>query len=164
MPYDFFNSHRLRIGPNGDGGYVLLNDGLEDIDVLYSYGVNDNSNFELMFCEKFNAIARLYDHTVDAPPLNKECFSFFKEGVGPKKTSNLNTIENYITRSANRKRFPLFRLTKNFTIYLHMDQNQVHYQSQKRPPTKPLDLHNDFQLNNPNENALPLDLFGQKKH
>ena len=36
MPYDFFNSHRLRIGPNGDGGYVLLDDGLEDIDVLYS--------------------------------------------------------------------------------------------------------------------------------
>ena len=51
MPYDFFNSHRLRIGPKGDGGYVLLNDGLEGIDVLYSYGVNDNSDFELMFCE-----------------------------------------------------------------------------------------------------------------
>ena len=43
------------------------------------YGVNDNSDFELMFCEKFNAIARLYDHTVDAPPLNKECFYFFKK-------------------------------------------------------------------------------------
>ena len=114
MSYDFFNSHRLRIGPNGDGGYVLLNDGLEDIDVLYSYGVNDNSDFELMFCEKFNAIARLYDHTVDAPPLNKECFYFFKEGVGPKKTSNLNTIENYITRSANIKKNSSFPINQKF--------------------------------------------------
>ena len=101
-PYDFFNSYRLRIGPNGDGGYILLNDGLEEIDVLYSYGVNDNSDFELMFCEKFNAIARLYDHTVDAPPLNKEFFSFFKEGVGPRKTSNLNTIENHIIHNGDR--------------------------------------------------------------
>ena len=88
MSYDFFNSHRLRIGPNGDGGYVLLDDGLEDIDVLYSYGVNDNSNFELMFCEKFNAIARLYDHTVDAPPLNKECFYFFNVVFLRKKELN----------------------------------------------------------------------------
>ena len=115
MPYDFFNSHRLRIGPNGDGGYVLLDNGLEDIDVLYPNFDNvkealKNSNFELMFCEKFNAIARLYDHTVDAPPLNKECFSFFKEGVGPKKTSNLNTIENHINHNGDRDKKLLLKM------------------------------------------------------
>ena len=107
-PYDHPNSERIRLGPDGDGGYVLLNSGLEDIEVLYSYGVKDNSDFELMFCEKFNAIARLYDHTVDTAPLKKEFLIFKKEGVGPKKTEGLNTIENHINQNGdNNKRLVL---------------------------------------------------------
>ena len=43
-------SERARIGSDNDGGYVLLNDGLESIEVIYSYGVGDNSEFEAMFC------------------------------------------------------------------------------------------------------------------
>ena len=74
-------SERVRIGSDNDGGYVLLNDGLESIEVIYSYGVGDNSEFEAIFCEKYNAIARLYDHTIDEAPLNRS-FLIFKEREG----------------------------------------------------------------------------------
>ena len=94
-------SERVRIGSDNDGGYVLLNDGLESIEVIYSYGVGDNSEFEAMFCEKYNAIARLYDHTVDSPPLEKSFFYFKKEGVGQKKTKDLNTIESHLNENGD---------------------------------------------------------------
>ena len=68
------NGWRIRIGSNNDGGYVLLDSGLESIEIVYSYGVGDNSDFEAMVCEKYNAIARLYDHTVDSAPLKKDFF------------------------------------------------------------------------------------------
>ena len=52
QPYDIQDSDRIRIGTDADGGYVLLNRRLEDINVLYSYGVAENSDFEEMFCKK----------------------------------------------------------------------------------------------------------------
>ena len=103
-PYDFLNSDRIRIGSEGDGGYVLLDRRLEDIEAVYSYGVENNSDFELMFCKKYNAIARLFDHTVDEPPFKKDFFYFKKEGVGSKKTEHLNTIENHIKQYGDRNK------------------------------------------------------------
>ena len=44
-PYDLPIGDRIRLGSNGDGGYVLLNRGLQDVEVLYSYGVGANSDF-----------------------------------------------------------------------------------------------------------------------
>ena len=88
-PYDLPIGDRIRLGSNGDGGYVLLNRGLQDVEVLYSYGVGTNSDFEFMFCEKHNAIARLYDHTVDTMPLKKDFLHFKKQGVGVKKAEVL---------------------------------------------------------------------------
>jgi len=100
-PYDPPIGDRIRIGSNEDGGYVLLNRGLQDVEVLYSYGIGLNSDFELMFCEKYNAIARLYDHTVDAMPLKKDFLYFKKQGVGPEKSGSVNTIENHINENGD---------------------------------------------------------------
>ena len=84
-PYDLPSSKRIRFGPSQDGGYVLLDKELENIEVLYSYGVGTNSDFELMFCEKYKAIARLYDHTVDTIPVNKDFFTSKKRALAQKK-------------------------------------------------------------------------------
>jgi len=103
-PYALPGGKRIRLGLKEDGGYVLFNKGLENIDVLYSYGVETNSDFELMFCEKYNSIARLYDHTVDLMPVKRDFLYFKKEGVGPVKTNNLNTIENHINENEDRNK------------------------------------------------------------
>ena len=60
--FDFPNRRRIRIGSNNDGGYVLLDSGLESIDIVYSYGVGDNSDFEAMICEKYNALVAQYNN------------------------------------------------------------------------------------------------------
>lgn len=106
--FNFPNTRRIRIGSNNDGGYVLLDYELESIDVIYSYGVGNNSEFEAMFCEKYNTIARLYDHTIESAPLNKDFLYFKKEGVGGEKTQDKNTIENHVNENGdNDKRLLL---------------------------------------------------------
>ena len=104
QPFELLNSSRIRLGSDADGGYVLLDRRLEDIEVIYSYGVGNNYDFELMFCEKYDAIARLFDHTIDKPSFKKDFFHFKKEGVGSKKTEHLNTIENHIKQYGDRNK------------------------------------------------------------
>ena len=55
-----------------------------------------------MICEKYNAIARLYDHTINSAPLKKDFLYFKREGVGPKKSENHNTIESHINENGDR--------------------------------------------------------------
>jgi hypothetical protein len=108
--YNFPDSTRVRIGSDKDGGYVLLNNGLDSIDVVYSYGVGGNSDFEAMFCEKYNTIARLYDHTVDSAALQKMFLYFKKEGVGPSKTEDRNTIENHLNENVDSDKNLLLKM------------------------------------------------------
>jgi hypothetical protein len=108
--FDFPNARRVRIGSDNDGGYVLLDHELEAVEVIYSYGVGNNSDFEAMFCEKYNAIARLYDHTVDSAPLKKKFFYFKKEGVGAKKDEDRNTIENHLNENGDSEKRLLLQM------------------------------------------------------
>jgi hypothetical protein len=71
------------------------------MEVLYSYGVGTNSAFELMFCQKHNAIARLYDHTFDTMPLKEDFLHFNKQGFGVKNNRSLDMIENHINENAD---------------------------------------------------------------
>jgi len=57
-----------------------------------------------MFCEKFNTIARLYDHTVDSAALKRDFLHFKKEGVGEKKTKDRNTIESHLNENIDHKK------------------------------------------------------------
>ena len=52
-----------------------------------------------MFCEKYNSIARLYDHTVDKMPVKRDFLYFKKEGVGPVKTKIISMKMNIKIRS-----------------------------------------------------------------
>ena len=105
QPYDIQDSGRIRIGtPDADGGYVLLNRRLEDINILYSYGVAENSDFEEMFCKKYRAIARLYDHTVNEAPIKRDFIDFHKEGVGPEKNEDCNTLESHIAQNEDNNK------------------------------------------------------------
>ncbi len=38
MPMDIINSCKVRIGYKGNGGYILLDKDLDNIDVIYSIG------------------------------------------------------------------------------------------------------------------------------
>jgi len=66
VPLDITNVCKFRMGHFYDGGYVILDKGLEDIEALYSIGVGGETYFEEHWLRKFNNPkfrSELYDHT-----------------------------------------------------------------------------------------------------
>jgi hypothetical protein len=96
---DFSNKRPIRIGSYNDGGYLLLDHLLEKTDVLYSYGIADNTTFETEFCYRYQCSARLYDHTINRLPYCLPTFKFHKEGIGASKTHELNTLMSHIQQN-----------------------------------------------------------------
>lgn len=66
----------LRVGPTGDGGYLVPDD-LAGIEACFSPGVGDISGFELD-CAGRGMKVFLADHSVAKPSGNHECFTFTK--------------------------------------------------------------------------------------
>tara|TARA_Y100000389_G_C17465264_1_gene524909 strand:+ start:4212 stop:4982 length:771 start_codon:yes stop_codon:yes gene_type:complete len=91
--YDL-NQKKIRIGPKKDGGYILLDQISKNTDNLFSFGVEDNIDFEIDFYSKYkpkNII--LYDHTVDKLP-KKTNFKFVKKGLSHKKTKKFISLDD----------------------------------------------------------------------
>ncbi len=77
MAFEFLRPYRvnskIRLGRPKDGGYVLENDSLDHIDVVYSYGVGWEVSFEKALYRRTKKIIRVFDPTMfDLPniPLN----------------------------------------------------------------------------------------------
>jgi hypothetical protein len=74
-------SDLIRLGSLNDGGYVVSKTGVETADVLYTYGVSDNFDFEKDFCKAYpNKTARMFDPTVDVST-GQNNIIFIKEGL-----------------------------------------------------------------------------------
>jgi hypothetical protein len=70
---------KVRLGDDGDGGYVLL-DRLAPAGVCLSLGVGDNVSFDLTLAQLGYDVFQ-FDHTVDGPPLSHERFYFNRIGI-----------------------------------------------------------------------------------
>ena len=68
----------IRVGGDGDGGYLLPNI-LKDIDICFSAGVGNISKFEKELSENYNIKSFMTDGSVDFPPDNDDKFFFFKK-------------------------------------------------------------------------------------
>lgn len=86
---------KKRIGPKADGGYVLLNHSLDQINVLYSYGVGGDYRFEQDMFASYGCIGRLFDPTVEFPYEIDEGLFFKKIGLATNQGSILHHIEDY---------------------------------------------------------------------
>lgn len=88
---------KKRLGPNKDGGYVVLDELCKKCDILYSYGISDDVSFELDFLSNNpKTKVRLFDHTIESLPASHENFYFLKEGISFEKQMYLNTLENHL--------------------------------------------------------------------
>lgn len=75
-------SDLVRLGSQNDGGYVVNNSSLVDSEVLYTYGVCDDYNFELDYCRRFpEKTCKMFDHTVDYPHEVSNNLFFKKEAL-----------------------------------------------------------------------------------
>jgi hypothetical protein len=96
------NHELIRIGGDGDGGYLVPND-FEGIDTCFSPGVSTNSNFENDLTKK-EIQCFLADFSVDAPPIENVLFDFEKKYLGIDNNEIYITLENWINLKAPNKK------------------------------------------------------------
>ncbi len=86
----------IRLGPNGDGGYLVPND-LEGIAACFSPGVDKVSDFELA-CYNRGMQVYLADRSVSKPnlPLPKDKYHFLKKHIGCFSNCNCITLDDWV--------------------------------------------------------------------
>jgi hypothetical protein len=82
---------KIRLGTNGDGGYVII-DNL-NYDLLVGCGINNDINFEFDFCNKYNVKCLAFDGTINNLPKIHKNITFIKKNIG---IENSNTTDNLL--------------------------------------------------------------------
>ena len=70
---------KVRMGRCGDGGYVIVDNGLSEYTSLVTMGICDDNSFEVEFNKMSNAYIQQYDGTIESPPVHIENSSFYKK-------------------------------------------------------------------------------------
>lgn len=90
--------HLIRLGPNGDGGYLIPDD-LNGISACFSPGVSAVSGFE-KDCADRGMNVYLADASVDAPTESHHLFEFSKKFIGGCARENFITLEQWVAESS----------------------------------------------------------------
>jgi len=91
-------SHGLiRLGPNGDGGYLVPND-LVGIEACFSPGVSNVAGFE-RDCAEMGMKVFMADGSVEKPPENHPRFSFIKKFVGSVTEGDFISLPEWVEAS-----------------------------------------------------------------
>jgi hypothetical protein len=87
----------IRIGPDGDGGYLLPDD-LDGILACFSPGVDVESRFELQLAERGMEIF-LADYSVENPKVNHPRFHFSKKYIGAMDHGIFMSMDRWVAES-----------------------------------------------------------------
>lgn len=100
-PKQVLGKNKVRIGAEGDGGYVLLND-FENIKFAYSFGIANEISFDKGLADK-NIDVFMYDHTIENLPLFNKKFHYKKIGLIEKKgkLNNMKTLDELIKENSH---------------------------------------------------------------
>ena len=92
------DGRKVRIGPAGDGGYILL-DSLDPRQAVLSYGIGFGYDFDRQMAARGHAVS-MFDHTI--PPLDPSDpnMSFFSEGLAGRSQpdASLYTVADHLER------------------------------------------------------------------
>lgn len=91
------NKELIRLGPKGDGGYLLPDD-LEEIHACFSPGVSLISGFEKDCAERGMKVF-LADQSVDGPAEAHELFHFTKKFIGAISNEEFMTLDDWVYAS-----------------------------------------------------------------
>ena len=95
-PYSVDNDKLIRLGVKSDGGYILNQKAIDNIELCYTYGVGTDISFEEDLLKlNPNVTVHLYDHTVNSPTLSKGMI-YHKEGLAGFKQPNLDSFFNHL--------------------------------------------------------------------
>lgn len=98
-------SDLIRLGSVNDGGYVVNKSALQISNILYTYGVGDNYDFEKNYVDSFqNKSVKMFDPTIGNIETNNPNITFFLDGLYgncPDNTSFQEHILNYGDENKN---------------------------------------------------------------
>ncbi|KVH48566.1 hypothetical protein WJ39_11840 [Burkholderia diffusa] len=104
---DVVGKRLIRKGRPHDGGYAMLDHGLEGA-IAYSLGINDDVSWDLdmasLGCQVYQ-----YDHTIDRLPVQHPNFHWFKKGIAasPSIDGTLDRLDDLIARNGHKGRSDL---------------------------------------------------------
>lgn len=90
----------IRIGGNGDGGYLVPDD-FEGVTTCFSPGIFNVTNFEHELAQNYGIKTFMADFSVDAPPTENEHFHFIKKFIGFDNRPDYLSLENWINEFAD---------------------------------------------------------------
>jgi len=96
-PVSDLNNELIRIGPNGDGGYLVPND-FSNITACFSPGVSYKSTFE-KHCADLGMKIFLADKSVDHPGESHPSFQFTPKFIGSLNNGDFMTLDNWVKLS-----------------------------------------------------------------
>jgi hypothetical protein len=88
----------IRLGPDGDGGYLVPDD-LDGVVACLSPGVSTESGFDLA-CAQRGMDVFLADASVDGPAATHERFHFTRRHVGAWSDATTMTLDEWVARAA----------------------------------------------------------------
>jgi hypothetical protein len=96
-PFDI-DRPKIRIGPNTDGGYILV-DRISPAQTIISYGIGTEYRFEIEMAERGHDVY-MFDHTIEAIQAENKKLHFFREGVAgcTDISQNLFSIKDHLQR------------------------------------------------------------------
>jgi hypothetical protein len=110
----------IRLGPNGDGGYLIPDD-LDEVTTCFSPGVANVSEFE-QDCLNLGMKVYMADKSVDKPNWNipSDQFDFIKKYIGCTNNSDFITMDQWVNS---------FSLSEDEDLLLQMDIEGGEYYS-----------------------------------
>jgi hypothetical protein len=110
-----FSKGLIRVGPDGDGGYLVPND-LQGLHCCFSPGVSSNSGFEKDLDDRYSIKSHLADSSVNGPT-NYHPKSFLKKNISSYNSVNTITLSDWVRHSEPQ----LVIGTRNQDLLLQMD-------------------------------------------
>ena len=103
-PMDVPGNSFVRIGQRYDGGYVMLDSGLDNA-IAYSVGIGNDASWEVGMTER-NCLVYQYDHTIGSAPTANEKCHFFSLGIAEENSGDgrLRTLFSLIESNGHNHR------------------------------------------------------------
>lgn len=87
---------KIRLGRDGDGGYVLLGD-FADVAAALSLGIDRDCSRDTAIAERGIDVHQ-YDHTVDGPPTDHARFRFFRKQITATPSDQSETLGSALAK------------------------------------------------------------------
>ena len=85
---------KARFGSRNDGGYVILDD-FRPLDYMFSFGVEQNADFDLYVAEQGVQVIQ-FDHTIDRAPVENPRIKWEKKKIAAQATDESENIAHLV--------------------------------------------------------------------